>query len=378
MPSAQLSSRVYASGFRRRSRSFRIRPTARSSSSSSRTADSRRAQRRGSPHDFLDLSRAVAAGGERGLLGLAFAPDTSSGRFFVNFTNRAGDTVVARFRRSARSGCRRSRPRVSIFDGAAPAARRSSRSRSRTTTAATWRSAPTGISTSGSATAARATIPLIARRTRRSCSGRCCASTSTSRTVIPPAIRFRPTIRSSRRAGGLRAGDLGFGLRNPWRYSFDDPRRGGTGALLIGDVGQGRCEEIDYEPRGRGGRNYGWRNREGAHDNVTSRPPAFLPLVDPISRVRPLRRPVGHRRIRLSRPRARRGLSGPIFLRRLRAGRVWSIALTHRPATGEARGVGPDRAHRRAGRPARSATSARSASTPTASCTSSATRAARS
>ena len=41
-------------------------------------------------------------------------------------------------------------------------------------------------------------------------------------------------------------------------------------------------EEINYEPRGAGGRNYGWRNREGAHDNVTTRPPAFLPLTDPI------------------------------------------------------------------------------------------------
>jgi glucose/arabinose dehydrogenase len=73
-----------------------------------------------------------------------------------------------------------------------------------------------------------------------------------------------------------------FGLRNPWRYTFDDPSRGGTGALVIGDVGQNRYEEIDYEPAGRSGRNYGWRNREGLHDNVTSRPPAYLPLVDPI------------------------------------------------------------------------------------------------
>ena len=48
-----------------------------------------------------------------------------------------------------------------------------------------------------------------------------------------------------------------FGLRNPWRYTFDDPALG-TGALVIGDVGQDR-EEIDFEPRGRGGRNYGWR-----------------------------------------------------------------------------------------------------------------------
>ncbi len=54
------------------------------------------------PTDFLDLRSAISAGGERGLLGLAFAPDyASSGRFFVNFTNPAGHTVIARFTRSA-------------------------------------------------------------------------------------------------------------------------------------------------------------------------------------------------------------------------------------------------------------------------------------
>lgn len=52
--------------------------------------------------DFLDLQAATLAGGERGLLGLAFSPDAGiSGRFFVNFTNRDGHTVVARFRRSS-------------------------------------------------------------------------------------------------------------------------------------------------------------------------------------------------------------------------------------------------------------------------------------
>ena len=82
---------------------------------------------------------------------------------------------------------------------------------------------------------------------------------------------------------GTRPEIWAFGLRNPWRYSFDDPNRGGTGALVIGDVGQNRFEEIDYEPPRRGGRNYGWRNREGAHDNLASPPPAYLPLVDPIT-----------------------------------------------------------------------------------------------
>jgi glucose/arabinose dehydrogenase len=83
-------------------------------------------------------------------------------------------------------------------------------------------------------------------------------------------------------AMGARPEIWSFGLRNPWRYSFDDPSRGGTGALVLADVGQNAWEEVDYEPAGRGGRNYGWRNREGAHANVGSRPPAYLPLTDPI------------------------------------------------------------------------------------------------
>jgi glucose/arabinose dehydrogenase len=52
-----------------------------------------------------------------------------------------------------------------------------------------------------------------------------------------------------------------YGLRNPWRFSFD----AATGDLWIGDVGQNSFEEIDHEPAGEGGRNYGWNRREGLH-----------------------------------------------------------------------------------------------------------------
>jgi glucose/arabinose dehydrogenase len=53
-----------------------------------------------------------------------------------------------------------------------------------------------------------------------------------------------------------------YGLRNPWRFSFDRQ----TGDLLIGDVGQNMYEEIDFQPAGAaGGRNYGWDCREGLH-----------------------------------------------------------------------------------------------------------------
>jgi len=50
-----------------------------------------------------------------------------------------------------------------------------------------------------------------------------------------------------------------YGLRNPWRYSFDAC----TGDMYIGDVGQDTIEEIDFEPAQNGGRNYGWRLMEG-------------------------------------------------------------------------------------------------------------------
>ncbi|MGH9313055.1 MAG: PQQ-dependent sugar dehydrogenase, partial [Vicinamibacterales bacterium] len=127
-----------------------------------------------------------------------------------------------------------------------------------------------------------------------------------------------------------------FGLRNPWRYSFDDPALGGTGALIIGDVGQNRIEEIDYEPRNRGGRNYGWRLREGTLPNVQSLPAAYTPLVGPVfeyGRGDGASVTGGYVYRGGALPERYRGryFYGDYF------GRAWSIALTVDPATGEAR-----------------------------------------
>jgi glucose/arabinose dehydrogenase len=58
-----------------------------------------------------------------------------------------------------------------------------------------------------------------------------------------------------------------YGLRNPWRFSFDQL----TNDVFIGDVGQGQWEEIDFQPAGsNGGENYGWRCYEGNHAYITN------------------------------------------------------------------------------------------------------------
>ncbi|MQA75555.1 MAG: hypothetical protein GEU88_14650 [Solirubrobacterales bacterium] len=79
---------------------------------------------------------------------------------------------------------------------------------------------------------------------------------------------------------GARAEIWSYGLRNPWRYSFDRA----TGDLLIGDVGQGAWEEVDYAraPRAGAGVNYGWDCREGRHPLEPAGCPAASRLTDPI------------------------------------------------------------------------------------------------
>jgi glucose/arabinose dehydrogenase len=59
-------------------------------------------------------------------------------------------------------------------------------------------------------------------------------------------------------SGGALPEIWSYGLRNPWRHSFDAC----TGDMYIGDVGQEELEEVDFEPAGLGGRNYGWRLME--------------------------------------------------------------------------------------------------------------------
>jgi glucose/arabinose dehydrogenase len=322
---APLRSRVYASGF--------TAPVAFVQDSLDRNvqfvveqAGRIRVVRNGAvlPTDLLDLRAAVLAGGERGLLGLACAPD---GRLYVNFTNRSGDTVIARFRRSPDAMVADAASRFDLRWGAnGPSVIEQPFSNHNGGHLAFgpdgYLYIGLGDGGSGDDPEHRAQNPseLLGKMLRIDVN---VADTHPAGYQIPPDNPF-----VSGRPLAARPEIWAFGLRNPWRYSFDDPSKGGTGALVIGDVGQNAWEEIDYEPPNRGGRNYGWRNREGAHDNVTSRPPAFQPLIEPIHEYG---RSVGQSvtggyvyRGRALGP----AYTGRYFFADYVQGRVWSIALT--------------------------------------------------
>jgi glucose/arabinose dehydrogenase len=284
-------------------------------------------------NDVLDLSNAVTSGGERGLLGLACARD---GRLFVNFTDRAGNTVVARFRRSANPLVADPASRFDLrWNGAnGPAFITQPFSNHNGGHLAFgpdgYLYVGLGDGGSGDDPDHRAQNPaeLLGKMLRIDVN---VADGHPSGYDIPGDNPFV--------AGGAvqaRGEIWAFGLRNPWRYNFDDPQRGGTGALLIGDVGQNAWEEIDYEPPARGGRNYGWRNREGAHDHVASRPPAFQPLIDPIHEYgRAVGQSVTGGYVYRGRALGA-AYQGRYFFADYVQGRVWSIALTL-DARGEAR-----------------------------------------
>ena len=282
--------------------------------------------------DFLDLRVQISAGGERGLLGLAFPPDAGlSGRFYVNFTNPQGHTVVARFRRSSNPLVADPSSRFDLrWNGPGGPALINQPFANHNGGHLAF--GPDGFLYVGMGDGGSGSDPNHFAQDRDSLLGkmlRIDVNVPDSHPIGYAIPGDNPFVE-----GGARSEVWSFGWRNPWRYNFDDVQRGGTGALVAGDVGQNQWEEVDYEPRGRGGRNYGWRNREGAHDHVTSRPPAYTPLTDPI-----------HEYGRSSgasitggfvyRGNGLAGMQGRYFFGDFISSRLWSVALSV-AANGEA------------------------------------------
>jgi glucose/arabinose dehydrogenase len=233
---------------------------------------------------FLDLSALVSLNGEGGLLGLGFAPDyQTSRRFFVHFTNKQDRTVIARFVRSA--GDPLLADPTSRFDLVWPDANPFITTPFTNHRGGTLRFGPDGFLYIGLGDGGSGNDPFANAQNPQSLLGKMLridvgvADTDARGYRIPPDNPFAGPV-----AVPALAEIWAFGLRNPWKFSFDDPRLGGTGALLIGDVGQSAREEIDYQPPGLGGLNYGWRNFEGNLPGAAgpNPPPAYQPLTFPI------------------------------------------------------------------------------------------------
>lgn len=234
---------------------------------------------------FLDLRPPlIQTGGEQGLLGMAFAPDAAtSGRFFVNFTSPQGDIVVARFRRSPATAV--TADVSSRFDLMWPGNRRWIPHPGQTNhNGGHLVFGPDGYLYIGTGDGgggndpdnnAQRPLSLLGKMLRVDVNVPDGHATGYRLPADNPFLGAPQTVH-----GEIWA----FGLRNPWRYTFDDIGPGATGALVIGDVGQGAREEVNYEPAGRGGRNYGWSVREGTIPTPGNgaRVPAYLPLTNPL------------------------------------------------------------------------------------------------
>jgi glucose/arabinose dehydrogenase len=198
------------------------------------------------PRPFLDVRRLVSGGGEQGLLGLAFHPRFArNGRVFVNYTDRAGDTRVVEYRAradrravvpsSARTILRIAQP-YSNHNGGMVAF------------------GPDGALYVATGDGGGAGDPEGNGQDLGSLLGKILRlDVDAGR---PYAI---PAGNPFRRTAGARPEIWHYGLRNPWRFSFDR----GTGDLWMGDVGQNAVEEVNRAPAGRGGLNFGWNAWEG-------------------------------------------------------------------------------------------------------------------
>ncbi len=223
------------------------------------------------PEPFLDISDRVRAGGEQGLLGLAFHPGygAAENRFYVNYTDRSGDTVVAEYRSSADP------------DRADPASERILLRIDQpfpNHNGGMLAFGPDGRLFIGTGDGGSAGDPLDAGQRLDTLLGKLLRIDPEPSPSGPYGV---PSDNPFVGRAGARGEIWAYGLRNPWRFSFDRT----TGQLWIADVGQDRYEEVDRAPDGLGrGANYGWARMEGRHcypsGDGCARPGFVLPLAE--------------------------------------------------------------------------------------------------
>lgn len=212
----------------------------------------------GSP--FLDIGDRVGSGGsEQGLLGLAFHPHyAENGFFFVNYTDKNGNSVIARYHVTADPNVADPNSEVVLLHLDQPFANHNG---------GMLTFGPDGYLYAGLGDGGSGGDPFGNAQNLNTFLGKILRLDvdSAEPYAIPPGNPFGTEI-------------WAYGLRNPWRFSFDRL----TGDLYIGDVGQNSWEEIDYVPAGMpGGLNFGWNYYEGTHP-YKGTPPSNISFTMPV------------------------------------------------------------------------------------------------
>lgn len=214
------------------------------------------------PAPFLDISARVGNdGSEQGLLGLAFHPKfAQNGYFFVNYTDKDGNTHIARFTASADAASADSEKQILFAQQPFP-----------NHNGGALAFGPDGYLYIGLGDGGSGGDPYGNAQSGNSLLGKILRIDVDS--GDPYAI---PADSPYAASGEVYKEIWANGLRNPWRFSFDHQ----TGDLWIGDVGQNQWEEIDFVPAGAlGGLNFGWNKMEATHPYNGSNLPEFVAPV---------------------------------------------------------------------------------------------------
>jgi glucose/arabinose dehydrogenase len=205
------------------------------------------------PAPFLDITDRVGSGGERGLLSVAFHPQyRTNGRFYVNYTDRHGDTRIERYT---------ARPDADSADPSSAALVLGVEQPFANHNGGLVMFGPDGMLYVGMGDGGSAGDPFGNGQKRSTLLGKLLRLDVDRGApyAVPPGNAF--DRRGERGDRGDRGEIWALGLRNPWRFAFDRT----AGLLYIADVGQNRWEEVDVAPATQAGLNYGWRTTEGAH-----------------------------------------------------------------------------------------------------------------
>lgn len=219
------------------------------------------------PDPFLNITDRVGSGGsEQGLLGLAFHPGFSeNGFFYVNYTDRQGDTVIARYQVSP-NGSTRADPvnETILLQVPQPFGNHNGGS---------VVFGPDGYLYLGLGDGGSGGDPQDNAQSLNTRLGKIL------RIDIDHGDPYSIPADNPFVEGGGEPEIWAYGLRNPWRFSFDRA----TGELYIADVGQNQWEEVNYLPASSPvGANFGWNYFEGSQPYAGS-PPAGVELIFPVA-----------------------------------------------------------------------------------------------